>query len=264
MRYDRSPTVDWADWARRWEAQQQTHNPRREERFRIMLELVAELVGPRPEAILDLVCGTGSLTARVLERFPTTRVAALDADPLLLAIGQETHGEAGGRLRWLRADPRSEDLAFTLIEVGPFDAVLTSGGLHSLFGGDLLRLYRGLHEASFRHGLFVHAGALMLGPPAGRLSKAARAVGGRIAQVDQALRTLDDPSETSERWWCAARAEPDFADLLAEREAVLGDDPPHAAYVPSTFHEEALKMAGFAETAVVWRYLDDTILAAIR
>ena len=42
--------------------------PDREERFRGMLDMVEALVGREPR-VLDLACGTGSITARLLARF---------------------------------------------------------------------------------------------------------------------------------------------------------------------------------------------------
>jgi hypothetical protein len=74
--------MDWSSWAHRWDAQQQRSIPRREERFQLMLELVADLVGPAPGRILDLACGTGSISARALRRFPWAQLVALDVDPL--------------------------------------------------------------------------------------------------------------------------------------------------------------------------------------
>lgn len=38
-----------------------------------------------PGRFLDLACGPGALTARVLRRFPDAEVTGVDTDPLLLA-----------------------------------------------------------------------------------------------------------------------------------------------------------------------------------
>ena len=66
-----------------WESQQAIHAPDRELRFRLMLDNVEQLTG-QPARVLDLACGPGSITRRVLDRFPTARVVAVDIDPLLL------------------------------------------------------------------------------------------------------------------------------------------------------------------------------------
>ncbi len=49
--------------------------------------------------MLDLGCGPGSLATRLLDRIPAATVIALDADPVLLAIGQAAWpGRPGLRL----------------------------------------------------------------------------------------------------------------------------------------------------------------------
>src|SRR4029077_611027 len=87
--------TDYANWLARWDAQQQRHNPDREERFTAMVDAVAAFAGPDPR-VLDLGCGPGSLSARVLDRVPGASVVAIDADPVLLAIGR---GALGTRKR---------------------------------------------------------------------------------------------------------------------------------------------------------------------
>ena len=51
--------------------------------------------------------------------------------------------------------------------------------------------------------------------------------------------------------------------LLAERARVF-EGHPHHEHIGAPFHEAALQQAGFSEAAVVWRYLDDSIVAALR
>src|SRR4029077_15223279 len=80
------PDDDWPRWLARWDAQQQRHIPDREERFTAMVDALAAFAGPRPR-VLDLGCGPGSLSARVLDRIPGASVVAIDADPVLLAVG---------------------------------------------------------------------------------------------------------------------------------------------------------------------------------
>src|SRR2546421_11771435 len=56
--------TDWQAWQRSWDRQQEWYMPDREERFRTMLDMVEAFVGPEPR-VLDLACGTGSITARL-------------------------------------------------------------------------------------------------------------------------------------------------------------------------------------------------------
>jgi trans-aconitate methyltransferase len=129
---------DWAAWWQRFEDQQTFHTPHREQRFALMLELVSEISQGAPTSVLDLACGTGAISVRALRRFPDTRVVALDVDPLLMAIGQNTLGDAGGRLTWIKADLRSASWTAALQDLAPFDAVLSSTALHWLTPGELV------------------------------------------------------------------------------------------------------------------------------
>jgi SAM-dependent methyltransferase len=251
--------IDWASWAQRWEAQQQYHIPRREQRFQLMLELVAEVAGPEPATILDLACGPGSISRRALARFPRARIVALDADPFLLEIGRRTLGDGGGRLQFVQADLRTAEWTEAVRALAPFDAVLSSTALHWLAAGDLVRVYRDLAGLVRPGGIFMNAEHLMMAPPSGRLGSVGRAVRLRLS------REQESAGESWDAWWQAAQAEPGFVQLLAARELVFSEvHPRHEEYITARFHEETLTIAGFAETAVVWRYLDDTIVAGIR
>lgn len=46
---------DWQAWQDSWDRQQEWYMPDREERFRVMLDMVEALVGPKPR-VLDLAC----------------------------------------------------------------------------------------------------------------------------------------------------------------------------------------------------------------
>src|ERR1700686_5323600 len=98
--------TDYSNWLERWDAQQQRHIPDREERFAAMVDAVAAFAGPEPR-VLDLGCGPGSLSARVLDRVPGATVVAIDADPVLLAIGRGALA-ANHRLSFLDSDLRAD------------------------------------------------------------------------------------------------------------------------------------------------------------
>ena len=95
--------VDWQAWLRRWDVQQTGYLPDREGRFAAMLDILGVLLAPAFVA-LDLCAGPGSLSARLLTRFPQARRIAADKDPVLLAMGQAALGDGGGRLRWVDTD----------------------------------------------------------------------------------------------------------------------------------------------------------------
>ena len=98
------PEIDWLDWLRRWDAQQQGYVPQREARFEAMFDVLAELM-PASFVALDLACGPGSISQRLLARFPAAHAIAVDIDPVMLAIGRarstrSTAAYAGSRPTW--------------------------------------------------------------------------------------------------------------------------------------------------------------------
>src|ERR1700727_3669740 len=95
--------VDWVVWLRRWDAQQEGYVPEREARFSVMFDVLDELL-PESFVALDLACGPGSISQRLLDRFPAATAIAVDIDPVMLAIGRGALGTVDGRLRWGEAD----------------------------------------------------------------------------------------------------------------------------------------------------------------
>src|SRR5689334_17155440 len=98
-------SVNWHEWMQRWDRQQQVYLPTREERFSAMLDVLEALL-PEQFMALDLACGPGSISQRLLTRFVQARALVLDFDPVLLMLGQQVLGDLHGRLRWVEADLR--------------------------------------------------------------------------------------------------------------------------------------------------------------
>ena len=139
-----SVAVDWAGWLRRWDAQQTAYLPEREARFNAMLDAV-DILLPEEFVALDLACGPGAVSQRLLARFPKAHCVAVDLDPVLLTMGQAVLGSMGGRLRWVEADLMSPDWVDKLGE-SQVDAVLSTTALHWLAPEYLTRVYRELGE----------------------------------------------------------------------------------------------------------------------
>jgi hypothetical protein len=92
--------TDWQAWQESWDRQQEWYMPDREDRFRIMLDMVEACVGPEPR-VLDLACGTGSITARLLARFPnatsTGSTSTPPSSPSPAAPSRATNGSPSSR-----------------------------------------------------------------------------------------------------------------------------------------------------------------------
>ena len=62
------------EWIRRWDLQQEQHLPDREERFTALIDAVEEGTGRPDPVVIDLGCGPGSLSIRLLDRIPAATI----------------------------------------------------------------------------------------------------------------------------------------------------------------------------------------------
>ncbi|WP_406863075.1 class I SAM-dependent methyltransferase [Streptomyces sp. HUAS MG47] len=246
--------TDWQAWQDSWDRQQEWYMPDREERFRVMLDMVEAVVGPEPR-VLDLACGTGSITNRLLKRFPGATSVGVDLDPALLAIAR---GSFAGdrRVTFVTADLKDPEWTAAL-PPGPYDAVLTATALHWLHEEPLTALYGQLAGLVREGGVFMNADH-MIDEATPRINAAERAQ--RHARMDEekAAGVLDWAD-----WWALAAKDPVLAEPTARRFEIYGE---HAdGDMPSArWHADTLRTAGFAEARPVWCSPSDTLVLAVR
>ena len=250
--------IDWPGWLQRWDAQQEGYVPEREARFTAMLDALAEL--PASFLALDLGCGPGSISQRLLARFPDARAIAVDVDPVLVAIGRGALGTVDGRLRWIEADLASPDWLEALGETRP-DAVLSTTALHWVEPEPLTRLYRDLGRLLRPGGLFLNGDNLAFGPDLPTLAgMGRRALDGQWTDAAFAERGI----ETAEQWWEALALDPAFAPLLTERTRRFAGKRRQQSPPGFDFHVAALRDAGFREVGTIWQVLTNRVLLAVR
>ncbi|MFJ3495164.1 class I SAM-dependent methyltransferase [Streptomyces sp. NPDC086091] len=249
-----STGTDWPAWQESWDRQQEWYMPDREDRFRIMLDMVEALVGTAPR-VLDLACGTGTITARLLARFPQATSTGVDLDPALLAIAQGTFAD-DDRVTLVTADLKDPDWTARLPH-DAYDAVLTATALHWLHREPLTALYGQVAGLVRDGGLFMNADH-MIDEATPRINAAERAQ--RHARQDQAK--ADGAVDWAD-WWRLAAADPVLAAPTARRFEIYGE---HAdGDMPSpAWHAETLRAAGFAEARPVWSSPSDTLLLALK
>jgi SAM-dependent methyltransferase len=259
MNLDVQQQIDWLDWLQRWDAQQEGYVPEREARFTAMFDALAALL-PASFVALDLACGPGSISQRLLARFPGARAIAVDIDPVMLAIGQGAIGTIDGRLRWIQADLASpgwpEELGETQV-----DAVLSTTALHWLPPEPLARLYRDLGRLLRPGGLVLNGDHLDFDPASPTLARLSLRV--REEQWTDAAFAARG-IETAEQWWDALAAEPALAPLLTERTRRFAGKQRQDTPPGFDVHVAALRDAGFREVDTIWQALANRVVLAVR
>lgn len=151
--------TDAGSWVVRWDKQQERYLPHREERFRTILDVVERVVGTSPR-LLDVGCGTGSISRRALERFPEASIVAVDMDPAHLELGRRTLGD---RVDWRDLDLRQPGWAEGF-EPGSFDAAFSTA-IHWFQPEEVVGLYKTLAALLREGGVFSNADHMPVGSP---------------------------------------------------------------------------------------------------
>jgi trans-aconitate methyltransferase len=251
---DTQPAVDWRSWVDSWDAQQAGYVADREGRLSFCWD-VLEGLGAAPGTLVDLGAGTGALSARALRRFPGARVLAVDIDPFLTELGRRTLGD---QVEWVISDLREPHWAASVPEDG-VDAVCSATALHWLEPEDGRRLAEVLATKLRPGGVFLNYDSLPLSAEENpRLAAFARALRHEHARSQHARGVQD-----WESWWEAARNEPAFADLLAQRDRVFASrrSPSGIGFQDMV---RALRDNGFAEVDTLAQDAERRLLVAIR
>ena len=246
--------MSWAAWVERWERQQERYLVDREARFALMLDYARAQLATAEPNVLDLCCGNGALSRRVLERFPDARVTAVDWDPVHLEIARKTLPE---RVEIVEADVTRPGWDATLAP-GSLDLVVTATALHWIDDEPLTALYERLAGLIAPGGLFLNSDHFPQAEPTIRRLSEAQTEAWQDANFLSA-------EETHTGFHEAAAADPvlrDAAELRAGRfgEHGSGDHRPRSV----DFHRASLRAAGFSEVAEIWRHRDDAVLLALR
>jgi SAM-dependent methyltransferase len=233
-----------------WEAQQSVHAPDRELRFELMLDYVEQLAGP-PARVLDLACGPGSITRRVLARFPSAKVVAVDIDPLLLELARDAFA-GDERVEVVRRQLADADWTDGL--AGGFDAVLTATAMHWFPAPALAGVYAGVAKLLRPGGVFANADHVPIAEPV--LRAAADALHQKYLRE-----TFARGVENCDQWYERAYAE--YEGLWKERQQVFahwsGD-----LLEREGWHVDLLRRNGFERAGAVWRRGNDALVIAIR
>ncbi|HEY2508551.1 MAG TPA: class I SAM-dependent methyltransferase [Streptosporangiaceae bacterium] len=246
-------------WIERWDSQQQAYLPDREDRFTALIDAVEETAGRPDPLVLDLGSGPGSLSVRLLRRLPAARVVAVDADPMLLALGRSAWREVRG-LRFADADLRTPGwLAGLGLDRQP-DAAVSTTALHWLPQPALAALYAELAAALRPGGVVLNGDHMRDADDTPTLARLGRA----LIEREERRRFPGGHPESWTGWWEAAAKEPALASLYAQRQARQVESEHHGS--PSGrlhVHVDALGRAGFTEIGPLWQRGENRLLCGV-
>jgi SAM-dependent methyltransferase len=247
-------------WLDRWDSQQLGYLPDREERFTALIDVVAEAAGRPDPLVLDLGCGPGSLATRLLDRIPAATVVAIDADPVLLALGR---GAWSGRpgLRFADQDLRVPGWTTALGLDRPADAAVSTTALHWLREPELAAMYAALATVLRPGGVLLNGDHLeedeTVAPTLARLGDA-------LIRREEQRRFPEGHPENWAAWWSAVLADPALAGPAAERERRRYNSEHHGSESRwLRAHVGALTAAGFAEIGTLWQRGSNRLLCAV-
>lgn len=249
--------ADWADrWQRSWDHLERDYVPDRELRIRALLDVVDAVTGSAA-TVVDLACGTGTVTRRLLDRYPAARSIAVDVDPVLLTIASAAFAD-DDRVRVVDADLRDPAWVAAVPEL-QVDAVLTATALHWLSEQAVQRVYRDLARLVRPGGVVAHAEQM----PLAKLPILAAG----LARVERARGVGTDAGGRArwDLWWEHAARDPALRAAEAKRRTVFASSYPTEEFSPpADWHIAALRAAGFAEADVIWRSGTGAVVAAVR
>jgi SAM-dependent methyltransferase len=260
-----TPRLDSQEWLHRWDRQQEIYIPNRETCYQIMFDALAHFLnlneagGDGAFLALDLACGPGSISQRLLARFPAARAVAVDIDPVLMRLGQDALGDLHGRLRWVEADLRWPDWIRRLPERG-FDAVLSSTAIHWFDPARLANLYQELAQVMRPGGVFLNFDAVAAS------HEHIQEYYNEKRKREQTNSLADGQREDWQAWWEAIAQETTYQPLVAERKRrfeAAQSTGTNDLGVTMAEQASALYAAGFMAVDTLWQDHKSRIIIAL-
>ncbi|GAA1974591.1 class I SAM-dependent methyltransferase [Amycolatopsis minnesotensis] len=245
-----------ARWVARWDTQQERYIADREERFRVLFDVVGHVTADTAEPlVLDLGCGPGSTATRLSARLPHARIVGVDNDPFLLALARAARPEQA-KIDYVQLDLGEDGWHAPAARGREVDAAVSTTALHWLPPDRLARVYRELAEVLRPGGVLVNGDHFYDEQPGIRALTAS-------VKERRATRAGVDGNEDWKSWWAAAAGDPGLRAAFSDAE-LRGTSTGYGNRLSPQAHLKMLLEAGFREAGMVWQYGDDYVLAALR
>lgn len=202
-------------------------------RYDEMLEVITRCLTNTSQTILELGCGTGELSIKILKRYPEAQVIALDYSPRMLQFAQNKITTAGYQHRWTGIETDFGDWATNpqKLAISKFDACVSSLAIHHLEDEMKLKLFQGVQKSLNPNGCFWNADLILPESP-----------------------TLTEVYNATREEWATQQGK-----NLAEIRAQAGNSSTYGysgqdQLATLNAHLQMLTTAGFETIAVPWKY----------
>ncbi|HLO89415.1 MAG TPA: class I SAM-dependent methyltransferase [Nostocaceae cyanobacterium] len=125
-----------------------------------MLDVVVHCLPAGSHRILELGCGTGGLSLKILQRFPDAEIIALDYSSRMLSFAQEKITAAGYGNRWTGIEIDFGEWAINPKKINistGFDAAVSSLAIHHLSDEMKFNVFQQIGDNLRSHGCFWNA-----------------------------------------------------------------------------------------------------------
>ncbi|MBD2413056.1 SAM-dependent methyltransferase [Nostoc calcicola FACHB-389] len=133
-------------------------------RYDEMLEVITRCIPSTSRRILELGCGTGELSLKILNLCPDTEVIALDYSSRMLQFAEDKIAAAGYQQRWTGIEADFGEWANNpeKFDIGSeFDACVSSLAIHHLQDEMKLKLFGQIAASLIQNGCFWNADPLL-------------------------------------------------------------------------------------------------------
>lgn len=193
-------------------------------------EMLGALINAIPDTkdnpkVLDLGCGTGNITQKVLERFPDARVTCLDLSENMIEIAKNKLSEYSN-IEYIIGD-------FTQVEItDKYDAIISSLALHHIPNDNEKEImYKEIYDALETEGVFYNADVIKAN------SSYNEKLNNEISLKDMKENGVSD-------------------DEIAEHKGKRDTND-----IPTTIfnHIKMLENVGFQEIDIIWKYYSNAV-----
>ena len=203
MQSDSVEAYDIPERVRRYDVDMDIMHPLRWKMIEVALE-VLPFHQTRSLRALDLGVGTGLFAKRFLEKYPDSRVVAIDGAASMLRLAKSRLGDLAQRVEWVLSD--FQTMPTMVIRPDTFNIVISSYALHHLNAQEKLAVLKSVVRAIKPAGWFLNADIVVAESPdverriqeirVEALTDRAPAQDKRFHSTDATRRFLDDLEAT--------------------------------------------------------------------